>query len=102
MTGTADAVFRVVEDAGEYLWLKEVEGRGKGLQVAVPKRHAAYDGELRGRIEALETGQILDATLHSTNEKNTAWRFERLPDSDNERSAHPPGSKAVEETPADD
>lgn len=102
MTESASAVFRVVDDAGEYLWLREVEGPGKGLQVAIPVRHEEYTGELRERIAALEPEEVTEATLRSTNERNTAWRFEQLPPVDADTSDHPDGRGTAAEAPADD
>lgn len=102
MTGTAHAVFKVVEDAGEYFWLKEVEGPGKGLQVAVPKRRTEYGAKLRERIEELEPGKIIEASLRSTNERNTAWRFEQFTELDTGPSNRPADREDAERAPADD
>lgn len=90
MTGTAEAKFKVVRDAGDHLWLEIVRGQGKKLRVAVPKRHHAYSEELRNNVEVLTEGDFIEARLVSTNEKNTAWRFDEILSDSNRERREPP------------
>lgn len=87
MTERAEAEFKVVRDADDQLWLEIIRGKGSRLRVAVPKWDPEYSEQLVERIHQLRQGDVIDATLVSTNERNTAWRFEDIEGSHTEVTA---------------
>lgn len=80
MTELAEAEFKVVRNADDQLWLEITRGKGSRLRVAVPKWNPEYSEQLVEQIHTLGKGDVIDATLVSTNERNTAWRFEDIQD----------------------
>jgi hypothetical protein len=55
-----------VEELSEYAWLKLLKGEKQGLQFAV---------EYGGFRDELSEGEVVDATVESLNERNTAWKL---------------------------
>lgn len=93
MTELAEAEFKVVRNADDQLWLEITRGKGSRLRVAVPKWSPEYSEQLTEQIRNLQRDDVIDATLVSTNERNTAWRFENIED---------PQPEASDLAPADD
>ena len=61
--------FSVAEFDDEYIWLELREGEKRGLQFAVP-----LDNGCKDKLNALDVGDKITATLVSMNDRNTAWR----------------------------
>lgn len=70
--------FIVREKVDDVRWLELANEPKKQHQFGIPVCHEKYDDRILSEIRDLETGEKITATIVSTNEKNTAWRFESI------------------------
>lgn len=68
MSAIATKRFTVAEFDNQYVWLELREGEKRGLQFAVPR-----DNGCQEKLNALNVGDYIEATLESKNDRNTAW-----------------------------
>lgn len=75
MTDTLTSAFKVTDITPTDVWLKE---RGTGLQPAIERTGVNYSADLQQKLNGLEPGTIIEATLKSLNTANTTWKFTSL------------------------
>lgn len=75
MTNTITASFTVTDIANNDVFLKK---RDSSLHVVVEGTGVDYPNTIRRKLNTLTPESIIDATLTSINETNTAWKFESL------------------------
>jgi hypothetical protein len=78
MSGVVTGTFIIEDETDDYLWLEIMDGVGAGLQTPIPKDSSEYDGELQQHVSQLSESNVIEATLVSKNEKNTAWGLESI------------------------
>lgn len=68
----------IVDSQGD-VWLEDLHPQRSGYLVAV-EMNAQYDSKLKNRVEELNEGETIIATLKSQDKRHTVWRFAEITD----------------------
>lgn len=73
MLKTEPALYEVVGQQNNHLWLEVLEGGDQGIRVSVPVRAPEYDGDLQEQILDLSIGDVETFVLKSEAKKSPDW-----------------------------
>ena len=74
----------IVEAQGD-VWLEDLNPERSGLLVAV-EMNGEYGPDIERKIENLDEGDTIAATLESQNERHTVWHFSHIGEDSTDRS----------------
>ncbi|MFC7081336.1 hypothetical protein [Halorussus caseinilyticus] len=78
-------VKEIVESQGD-VWLEDLHPQRSGFLVAV-EMNAQYDRELDNRVQGLDEGDTVIATLKSQDKRHTVWHFSNIDDEPSKQSS---------------
>jgi len=86
MLKTEPALYEVVGQQNNHLWLEVLEGGDQGIRVSVPVRAPEYDSDLQAQVLNLSVGDIETFVLESKTENRPDWRICEIRDTPNSRT----------------
>ncbi len=85
MLKTRPALYEVVGEQNNHLWLEVLEGDDAGMRISVPRRSRSYDEELQKTVLSLESGDVCTFELESETVKSPNWRIAEIdPETDSD------------------
>lgn len=75
MLKTRPALYKVVGQQNNHLWLEVLEGGDQGMRVSVPVRDSEYTDDLQAQVCQLSVGDIGKFVLESERERRPNWRI---------------------------
>lgn len=78
MLKTRPALYEVVGQQNNHLWLEVLEGGDQGMRVSVPVRDPEYTDDLQAQVLKLSVGDIGKFILESESESRPNWRIHEI------------------------
>lgn len=78
MLKTRPALYKVVGQQNNHLWLEVLEGGDQGMRVSVPVRDSQYTDDLQAQVRRLSVGDVGEFVLESESENRPKWRVHEI------------------------
>jgi len=74
MLKTRPAIYKVVGEQNNHLWLEVLEGEDQGMRVSIPVHSTEYSEDLQQDVLNLSVGDVRKFVLESESEGRPKWR----------------------------